>query len=96
MIPFPEDTNCALESRNILPISNKNQTDGLTNENIVKLQEIAERQGVPYIDVYSVYVLNGEMNPEHTTNGVHLILFTATPLSCKPKLSPQTYPVSPD
>lgn len=62
--------------QSILPISNKNQTGGLTNENIVKLnaklQEIAERQGVTYIDVYSVYVLNGEMNPEYTKDGVHL------------------------
>ena len=61
--------------QSILPISNKNQTGGLTNENIVKLnaklQEIAERQGVTYIDVYSVYVLNGEMNPEYTKDGVH-------------------------
>lgn len=62
--------------QSVLPISNKNQTGGLTNENIVKLnaklQEIAERLGVTYIDVYSVYVLNGEMNPEYTKDGVHL------------------------
>lgn len=25
-----------------------------------------------YIDVYSVYVLNGEMNPEYTKDGIHL------------------------
>lgn len=62
--------------QSVLPISNKNQTGGLTNENIVKLnaklQEIAEKHGVTYIDVYSAYVLNGEMNPEYTKDGVHL------------------------
>lgn len=62
--------------QSILPISNKNQTGGLTNENIVKLnaklQEIAEKHGATYIDVYSAYVLNGEMNPEYTKDGVHL------------------------
>ncbi len=25
-----------------------------------------------YVDVYSAYVLNGEMNPEYTRDGVHL------------------------
>ena len=51
--------------QSILPISNKNQVRvrGVTNENIVKLntklQEIARRRGVTYIDIYSLYVLNG-------------------------------------
>ena len=62
--------------QSVLPISDSNQTRGLTNENIVKfnakLQEIAEKHGVTYIDIYSVYVLNGEMNPEYTKDGVHL------------------------
>ena len=62
--------------QSVLPISNSNQTGGLTNDNIVKfnakLQEIAEKHGVTYIDVYSVYVLNGEMNPDYTKDGIHL------------------------
>lgn len=62
--------------QSILPISNKNQTRGLTNENIIKLnarlQEIAKKHGVTYVDIYSAYVLNGEMNPEYTKDGVHL------------------------
>lgn len=62
--------------QSILPISNKNQTRGLTNENIIKLnaklQEIAKKHGITYVDIYSAYVLNGEMNPEYTRDGVHL------------------------
>lgn len=62
--------------QSILPISNKNETAGLTNKNIIKLnsklEEISKRQGVTYIDVYSTYVLNGEMNPEYTLDGIHL------------------------
>lgn len=62
--------------QSILPISNKNQTRGLTNENIIKLnaklQEIAKKHGITYVDIYSAYVLDGEMNPEYTRDGVHL------------------------
>ena len=62
--------------QSVLPISNTKQEGGLTNDNIVelnnRLQEIAERNGVTYIDVYSLYVLNGEMNPEYTKDGIHL------------------------
>lgn len=62
--------------QSVLPISNANQTGGLTNQNIValnaKLQEIAEKHGVTYIDIYSAYVMNGEMNPEYTKDGIHL------------------------
>ena len=47
-----------------------------TNKNIVKLNEelrsMADRNGVTYIDVYSVYVLNGELNPDYTVDGLHL------------------------
>ncbi|WP_295157184.1 GDSL-type esterase/lipase family protein [uncultured Ruminococcus sp.] len=62
--------------QSVLPISKSKHEGGLTNENIVelnnRLQEIAERNGVTYIDVYSLYVLNGEMNPEYTKDGIHL------------------------
>ena len=62
--------------QSVLPISNGNQTGRLTNQNIValnaKLQKISEKHGATYIDVYSAYVLNGEMNPEYTNDGVHL------------------------
>ena len=62
--------------QSVLPISNTSQTGGLTNKNIIalnaKLQEIAEKHGATYIDIHSAYVLDGEMNPEYTKDGVHL------------------------
>ena len=68
------DTEIFIQS--ILPISNKKQTRGLTNANIIKLnarlQEIAKKHGVTYVDIYSAYVLNGEMNSEYTKDGIHL------------------------
>lgn len=71
-----ESPNAEIFVQSVLPIQNKNQEGKLTNSNIVKLNEelqsMADRLGVTYIDVYSVYVLNGEMNPEYTVDGVHL------------------------
>ena len=62
--------------QSVLPISNSSQTGERTNENIVKLnaalEEIAEKHGATYVDIYSAYALNGEMNPEYTVDGVHL------------------------
>ena len=62
--------------QSILPISNAVQKGRMTNEKIInlnhKLQEIAMRQGITYVDIYSLYVLNGEMNPEYTKDGIHL------------------------
>ena len=62
--------------QSVLPISNTSQIGGLTNIKIIalnaKLQEIADKHGATYIDVYSAYVLDGEMNPEYTSDGVHL------------------------
>ena len=59
-----------------MPILNKNQEGRLNNKNIVKLNDelriMADRLGVSYIDVYSVYVLDGEMNPQYTVDGIHL------------------------
>ncbi len=59
-----------------LPVSNEIQAGGLTNENIAKLnaklREIAEKHSATYIDVYSAYVLDGEMNPAYTKDGIHL------------------------
>ena len=71
-----ESPNAEIFVQSVLPIQNKNQEGKLTNSNIVKLNEelqsMTDRLGVTYIDVYSVYVLNGEMNPEYTVDGVHL------------------------
>ena len=71
-----ESPNAEIFVQSVLPIQNKNQEGKLTNSNIVKLNEelqsMTDRLGVTYIYVYSVYVLNGEMNPEYTVDGVHL------------------------
>lgn len=68
--------DAAVYIQSILPVSNANQKGRLTNENILKineaLQEIAARQGAVYIDLHSLYVLNGEMNPAYTKDGLHL------------------------
>lgn len=71
-----DSPNAEIFIQNVLPIQNNKQEGRLTNSNIVKLNEelqsMADRLSVTYIDVYSVYVLNGEMNPEYTEDGVHL------------------------
>ena len=71
-----DNPNGKIFIQSILPISNKNQSGNLTNENIaklnVRLQEIALKHGVTYIDVYSVYEQDGQMNPEYTKDGIHL------------------------
>ncbi|WP_294750967.1 GDSL-type esterase/lipase family protein [uncultured Ruminococcus sp.] len=71
-----DNPDAELFIQSVLPISNKKQKRGLTNENIVrfnsKLQDIAKRHGITYIDTHSAYVLSGEMNPEYTVDGVHL------------------------
>ena len=60
----------------ILPISNAKQTKGRTNENICKLNKqlcsIADKYKLTYIDLFPLYELSGEMNPEYTTDGIHL------------------------
>lgn len=62
--------------QSILPISYSAQKGSLNNENIIemnnRIQDIANRHEATYVDIYSVYVLNGEMNPEYTKDGVHI------------------------
>ena len=71
-----QNVNSRLFIQSVLPISNNKQAGGCTNTNIVELNDhlksIAEKYGAVYIDLYSVYVLSGEMNPEYTIDGVHL------------------------
>ena len=71
-----ENPNSDFYVQSVLPIQNNKQEGRLTNENIVKLngelQNMAERLGLTYIDVYSVYVDNGEMNHKYTVDGIHL------------------------
>ena len=63
--------------QSVLPVNKSNKNESLkSNNNIINLNEklhsLAKRQGVTYIDVYSVYVLDGEMNPQYTVDGIHL------------------------
>ena len=71
-----ENPNSDFYVQSVLPIQNNKQEGSLNNENIVKLnaelQKMAERHGATYIDVYSVYVDNGEMNHQYTVDGIHL------------------------
>lgn len=71
-----ENPNSDFYVQSVLPIQNAKQEGKLTNENIVKLnlelQKMADRHGATYIDVYSVYVDNGEMNHQYTVDGIHL------------------------
>ena len=68
--------NSKIFIQSVLPISRKNEQRGLTNENIIKfneeLKEIAEKYNVIYVDLHSAFILNGEMNPDFTKDGVHI------------------------
>lgn len=65
--------------QSVLPIAFKNET---ANTNIchntsieqfnAKIEEVAAERGIDFIDLYSLYYLNGEMNPSLTRDGVHL------------------------
>lgn len=69
--------------QSILPIATNAESRRLTNGNIKlmnqELQSIAEEYNMQYIDLYSIYELDGVINPEYTYDGVHL-LDTAKPL----------------
>ena len=68
--------DASLFIQSILPISNSAQKGRLNNENIIemnkRIKDIANRHGATYVDIYSVYVLNNEINPEYTKDGIHL------------------------
>ena len=71
-----ENPHADIYVQSVLPILNNNEEGRLTNNNIrglnEKLKDMSDRLGITYIDVHSVYELNGEMNPEYTKDGVHL------------------------
>jgi len=62
--------------QSVLPISSNKEQRGLSNKNIIKfneaLKEIAQKYNVVYVDLHSVFSLNGEMNPDYTIDGVHI------------------------
>ena len=68
------DAQIYIES--ILPISLEKEKECADNSVIAafnqRLESLALEKNITYIDLYSLYVLNGEMNPELTKDGVHL------------------------
>ena len=60
----------------ILPISWEKEKECADNSVITafnqRLENLALEKNITYIDLYSLYVLNGEINPELTKDGVHL------------------------
>lgn len=62
----------------ILPISKEKEKDCADNTVISvfneRLQTLAEERNLSYIDLHSLYILDGCMNPEFTKDGVHLYL----------------------
>lgn len=62
--------------QSILPVSRENEDIYCHNTAIVdfnaKLVELAEDNDATFVDLYRLYELNGEMNPELTVDGVHL------------------------
>lgn len=68
--------NCNIYIQSVLPISSSVEERYGTNELIQEyneaLMELADRQSIEYVDLWSLYEINGQMNPEYTTDGVHL------------------------
>ncbi len=68
------DTEIYVQS--VLPISSSKELSICHNTTIIKFNEeikkLAESRGITYIDLFSLYVIDGEMNPELTLDGVHL------------------------
>lgn len=68
--------NAELYIQSILPISKAKEKECADNDVIeafnVGLEKIADEFGATYIDIYSLYVLNGSMNIDYTKDGIHL------------------------
>ena len=68
------DAELYIES--VLPISKQKETSICRNSSIIefnkKLKELAEKHKIIYIDLHSLYYLNGEIDPKLTKEGVHL------------------------
>ncbi len=71
--------NTEIYVQSVLPISTNREvtlTNICHNASIVKFNDeirgLAEERKVVYVDLFSLFVLDGEMNPDLTTDGVHL------------------------
>ena len=72
-----EATDAEVGVQGILPVSAKQEKRlHVTNATITrfneKLREMAEEKGYQYIDLPAVFMKDGEMNPDYTTEGIHL------------------------
>jgi hypothetical protein len=60
-----------------LPVSHQLEGGARTNGNIQKfnafVQSIASDHNVTYIDLFSLYELDGALNQEYTKDGLHII-----------------------
>ena len=67
--------NATLYIQSVLPIA-KEQEKTKSNETIrlfnKHLEQLAIKHGATYIDLYTLYLLNGELNPALTNDGIHL------------------------
>lgn len=68
------DTEIYIQS--VLPISSAKELSICHNSTITRfnaeIKELAETHELEYIDLYSLYELNGEMNSQLTLDGVHI------------------------
>lgn len=65
--------------KSVLPVAKEREvrlTNVCHNETIVafnaRLQQLAQLQGITYIDLYTLYEKDGQLDPELTKDGVHL------------------------
>ena len=74
VIKAAPDARIYIES--ILPVSNEKEKDCADNSVIVafnqRLERFALERNMIYVDLYSIYSLDGELNPDLTKDGVHL------------------------
>lgn len=63
--------------QSLLPLSKEKEKSICLNENIVKFNEkielLANDRGFTFIDLYSLYLLDGKINPTLTKDGIHLL-----------------------
>lgn len=61
----------------LLPLSRKKEREICRNKTIEdlnkRIEALSKKKGMTYIDLYSLYLLDGEMNPILTKDGIHLL-----------------------
>jgi lysophospholipase L1-like esterase len=76
-----ETPNSKIYIQSIFPVKNESQylksiTNPEVNKNVVlvnkELKSICEKKKLTYIDIYSSFELEGQMNPKYSIDGVHL------------------------